>query len=457
MKSLPSKLLSRRSLLTKSATSFGAMQFLDFSIFGQDAPSNRLNLAGIGIGGMGKGNLRQCSGENIAALCDVDERHSVKVRNAYAEAKFYTDYREMLASESDLDGVVIATPDHTHAMITQAAMEKGLHVYTQKPLTRTVHEARVITQMAAKSPEIQTQMGNQGRSSNSIRQLKEWIDAGAIGNVTEVRAWTDRPVGGQWYSTFPLTGRPEEAIEVPPFLDWDTWIGPAPHRPFHTVYHPHTWRAFYDFGTGPLGDMGCHILDPTFYALDLGAPETVEATSTHWEEKISSETYPRATRIRYRFPARGDKPPVTINWSDGRLLPFRPPGVSNDVKLPASGALIIGDEGVIMHGSHGAQGLTLLPEEKNKKFQANLPPETIPRVEGSHEGDWIRACKDGKPASGNFAYGGALTEMVLLGVLASRVPNQRLEWDTASMRFTNHDGANKLVAPPYREGWTLKG
>ncbi|NNE92756.1 MAG: Gfo/Idh/MocA family oxidoreductase [Verrucomicrobiales bacterium] len=457
MKPNPSTSRSRRSVLTKGAAAFAGMQFLDFPVFGQDAPGNKINLAGIGIGGMGKANLRQCSGENIGALCDVDERHSAKVRAKYPDANFYVNYQEMLDGEKDLDGVVIATPDHTHAVVTQAAMDKGLHVYTQKPLTRTVHEARVITEMAAKKPDIQTQMGNQGRSSNSIRQLKEWIEAGAIGNVTEVRAWTDRPVGGQWYSTFPITGRPEEEIEVPPFLDWDTWIGPASYRPFHTVYHPHTWRAFYDFGTGPLGDMGCHILDPAFYALDLGAPDTVEATSTHWEEKVSAETYPRATRVRYQFPARNGKPAVTLNWSDGRLLPYRPPGVTNDVKLPASGALFIGDEGVILHGSHGASGLKLLPEEKNRKFQANRPPETIPRVQGGHEKDWIRACKDGKPASSNFSYGGALTEMVLLGVLAIRVPNQRLEWDAKAMRFTNHEGANELISPPYREGWELKG
>ena len=203
--------------------------------------------------------------------------------------------------------------------------------------------------------------------------------------------------------------------------------------------------------------MGCHILDPAFYALDLGAPTAVEATSTHWEEHIRSETYPRATRVRYHFPARGDRAPVTIHWSDGRLLPFRPEGVGNDVKLPASGALLIGDEGVILHGSHGAGGLTLLSAKNKEAFLANQPEPTIPRVEGSHEGDWIRACKDGQPASSSFAYGGALTEMVLLGVLAIRVPNQRLEWDPEAMRFPNHDAASELVHTPYREGWALRG
>ncbi len=457
MKSVSSKKLTRRDFVAKTATAAASIQFLTHPIFGQNAPSNKLNLAGIGIGGMGKANLNNCSDENIVALCDVDPVFSEPVISRYSNANFYGSYQEMLDTERDLDGVVIATPDHTHAVITQAAMDKNLHVYCQKPLTHTVHEARVLTEAAAKAPHIQTQMGNQGRSSESIRLLKEWLDAGAIGNVTEVYAWTDRPVGGQPWSTFPITGRPQDTPPFPKHLDWDRWLGPAPYRPYHPIYHPLSWRGFYDFGTGPLGDMGCHILDPSFYALELGAPTTVEATSTHWEEAVLGETYPRATQVRYHFPARNGKPPVTINWSDGRLLPFRPKGVSNDVQLPNSGALMIGDEGVLMHGSHGAGGLKLLPEEKMASFMANRPPKTIPRVKGSHEGDWIRACKDGNSASSSFSYGGALTEMVLLGVLAIRVPNQRLEWDSASMRFKDHKVANALIHPPYREGWELRG
>lgn len=313
-----------------------------------------------------------------------------------------------------------------------------------------------MTEMAKNAPHLQTQMGNQGRSTESIRLLKEWLDAGAIGNVTEVHAWTDRPVGGQPWSTFPMMGRPSETPPIPESLDWDLWLGPAPYRPYHSIYHPLSWRGFYDFGTGPLGDMGCHILDPSFYALELGAPTTVESASSHWEEDVESETYPRATRVRYRFPARNGMPPVTVNWSDGRLLPFRPKGVPNDLELPKSGALLVGDEGVILHGSHGASSLRIVPESKMEAFLPNRPPKTIPRVKGTHEGDWIRACKDGNPACSNFSYGGPLTEMALLGVLAIRMPNQRLEWDAKAMRFTNHEGANELVHPPYRDGWTLR-
>jgi len=447
--------LSRRKFVsTAAASSAFGFQFANHPVFGQEAPSNKLRLAGIGVGGMGYGNMKRCLSEEIVALCDVDSRYSARMQKERPNAAFFTDYREMFESVDDLDGVVIATPDHTHAVITMEAIRRGVNVYCQKPLTHTVKEARLITE-AARKAGVQTQLGNQGRSSESIRQMKEWIEDGAIGNVTEVYAWTDRPVGGRSFSTFPVQARPSDEPPVPENLDWDLWLGPAQNRPYHPVYHPGTWRAFLDFGTGPLGDMGCHILDPSFYALDLGFPSSVEGSSSHWEEKVAAETYPRASLVRYHFPARGNRPPVTLNWSDGRLLPWRPKGVSNEVKLPASGALIVGDEGVMMHGSHGAGGLRILPEEKHKAYQAKLPPKTIPRVEGSHEGDWIRACKDGKPASSNFDYGGPLTEMVLLGVLALRVPNQRLEWDEKAMKFNDHETATALVHPPYREGWTL--
>ena len=360
----------------------------------------------------------------------------------------------MIATETDLDGIIIATPDHTHGVITTEALRAGLNIYCQKPLTHSIYEARHVTEMARKSGVV-TQMGNQGRSTDTIRLLKEWVDAGAIGNVTEVHAWTDRPVGGDPWSTFPVVARPEEEPPVPDYFDWDMWLGPAPYRPYHPIYHPMSWRAFMDFGTGPLGDMGCHILDPSFFALELGAPSEVEAASSHWEEAVARETYPRATRVRYKFPARGSRPPVTINWSDGKLMPFRPKGVSNDVELPTSGAILVGDEGVIVHGSHGASDLRIYPDSLRDSFMPNRPPKTISRVKGTHEGDWIRACKGGAPACSNFDYGGPLTEMVLLGMVAIQVPNQRLEWDGPNMQIPNHADANKLVTPVFRDGWKL--
>ena len=219
----------------------------------------------------------------------------------------------MLEKQKDIDAVVIATPDHTHAMITMAAIQAGKHVYCQKPLTHTVAEARTIAQ-AARSAKVVTQMGNQGHSYESIRLLKEWLDDGAIGNVTEVHAWTDRPVGGDPWSDFAVVARPTDTPPVPETLDWEKWLGPTAFRPYNPAYLPMKWRAWQDFGTGPLGDMGCHIVDPAFWALELGPPQSIEATSTHYEPAVASETYPRASIVRYSFPARGSRPPVKLTW-----------------------------------------------------------------------------------------------------------------------------------------------
>jgi predicted dehydrogenase len=243
---------------------------------------------------------------------------------------------------------------------------------------------------------------------------------------------------------------------VPATLDWDRWLGPVAHRAYHPDYHPLKWRAWLDFGTGALGDMGCHIIDPAFWALDLGAPTTVEATTTHWEKDVSSQTFPRASIVRYQFPARGPRPPVALTWYDGRLQPPIPADLEPGRKLPGSGALLIGDKGTLLHGSHGAGGLRLLPESRMKELVR--PEKTLPRVVGSHEADWVRACKEGpggRPASSPFEYGGALTETVLLGVLAMRLPNQRLTWDAANLQFVNHPAADALLHTPYRDGWTL--
>jgi predicted dehydrogenase len=389
------------------------------------------------------------------ALCDVDSDHAAEVFNKYPKAKRYTDYRVMLEKQKDIDAVIIATPDHTHAVITMAAMEAGKHVFCQKPLTHTVYEARKITEAATKYG-VQTQMGNQGHSWEHIRLLKEWLDDGAIGNVTEVHAWTNRPASKNPWASFAIQAMPKDRPPVPKALNWDLWLGPVKYRPYHPAYHPLKWRAWLDFGTGPLGDMGCHIIDPAFWALDLGAPESLQATSTHWEEEVSSQTYPRASIVRYKFPARGKKPPVKLTWYDGHLLPPIPEGFEKGRKLPESGAFIIGDKGVILHGSHGADGVRIIPEAKMKEY--TQPAKTIPRVPEGHEGDWIRACKEGKngrPASSNFNYGGALTEMVLLGVVAIRAKNQNLEWDAKNLKFTNNEEANELLHKQYREGWKL--
>jgi predicted dehydrogenase len=448
---------TRRTFLRASATATFGFQFFRGHLFGAEAPSNKLNLAAIGVGAKGQGaaNLKACAGENIVALCDVDADYAAPTFARYPSAKTYVDYREMLDKQKDIDAVIVATPDHTHAVITLAALAAGKHVYCQKPLTHTVREARTVTE-AARRAKVQTQMGNQGHSSESIRLLKEWLAAGVIGDVREVHAWTDRPVGGDPWSNFAVQAQPTDTPPVPATLDWDRWLGPVAHRAYHPDYHPLKWRAWLDFGTGPLGDMGCHIIDPAFWALDLGAPTTVEATTTHWEKDVSSQTFPRASIVRYQFPARGPRPPVALTWYDGRLQPPIPADLEPGRKLPGSGALLIGDKGTLLHGSHGAGGLRLLPESRMKELVR--PEKTLPRVVGSHEADWVRACKEGpggRPASSPFEYGGALTETVLLGVLAMRLPNQRLTWDAANLQFVNHPAADALLHTPYRDGWTL--
>jgi predicted dehydrogenase len=448
---------TRRRFLAASATATFGFQFFRGHLFGAEAPSNKLNLAAIGVGAKGQGaaNLKACAGENIVALCDVDADYAAPTFARYPSAKTYVDYREMLDKQKDIDAVIVATPDHTHAVITLAALAAGKHVYCQKPLTHTVREARTVTE-AARRAKVQTQMGNQGHSSESIRLLKEWLAAGVIGDVREVHAWTDRPVGGDPWSNFAVQAQPTDTPPVPATLDWDRWLGPVAHRAYHPDYHPLKWRAWLDFGTGPLGDMGCHIIDPAFWALDLGAPTTVEATTTHWEKDVSSQTFPRASIVRYQFPARGPRPPVALTWYDGRLQPPIPADLEPGRKLPGSGALLIGDKGTLLHGSHGAGGLRLLPESRMKELVR--PEKTLPRVVGSHEADWVRACKEGpggRPASSPFEYGGALTETVLLGVLAMRLPNQRLTWDAANLQFVNHPAADALLHTPYRDGWTL--
>jgi predicted dehydrogenase len=451
---------SRRTQTRRQFTSTTALAALSAAVvpsrvLGAQGPGNKLNIAAIGVGGMGGANLKACAGETIVALCDVDSDYAAKTFALFPQATVYKDYRVMLEKEKGVDAVIVATPDHTHAVITMAVLQAGKHVYCQKPLTHTIVEARKVTE-AARRAKVVTQMGNQGHSYESMRLLKEWIDDGAIGKVSEVHAWTDRPVGGDPWSDFAQLAQPKDTPPVPGTLDWDLWLGPVPYRPYHPEYHPTKWRAWIDFGTGALGDMGCHILDPAFWALELGAPKVVQATSTHFEPDVASQTFPRASIVRYEFPARAKRPPVKLTWYDGRLLPPIPPQLEPGRALPASGALILGDKGAIVHGSHGADGVRLIPETRMQEYKR--PPKKLPRVVGTHEDDWIRACKEGpggRPPCSTFEYGGALTEMVLLGMLAIRMKDTRLEWDGAALRFTNNEKANELLHIPYREGWSL--
>jgi predicted dehydrogenase len=415
-------------------------------------------MAGVGVGGMGKNNVASCNAENVVALCDVDSGHAASTFAQYPRAKTYRDFRVMLDEQKDIDAVIVATPDHTHAVIALAAIQRGKHVYVQKPLSHSVYEARVLTE-AARKHKVATQMGNQGHSGDGARLTCEWIWAGAIGQVREVHAWTNRPVWSQSVEA----ERPRETPPTPAGLDWDLWIGPAPMRPYHPTYHPGTWRAWWDFGTGSLGDLGCHILDPAFWALKLKYPVSVEGCiSTYWPglwQKLDPrhEQYPRSTIVRYQFPARGDLPPVKLTWWDGGMMPPRPEVLEEGRRMgdDDGGVLFIGDRGMLMCGCYG-HGPRLIPETRMREFQQ--PPKTIERIPGGlqgHERDWVRACKGGPPASSNFDYSGPLSETVLMGNLAVRFPNRRLLWDGEKMEVTNDAEANAYVRRQYRRGWGL--
>jgi predicted dehydrogenase len=425
---------------------------------GHVAPSEKLNIAGIGVGGMGRSNLKKCATENIVALCDVDQAYAAKTFQEYPRAKVHRDFRQMLDRQRDIDAVIVATPDHTHAVVALAAIRAGKHVYVQKPLSHSVYEARIITEEARKH-KVATQMGNQGHSGDGARMVCEWIWSGAIGRVREVHAWTNRPVWPQGVEV----ERPKETPPVPAGLDWDLWLGPAPYRPYHPTYVPGTWRAWWDFGTGSLGDLGCHILDAVFWAMKLRYPSSVEACiSTYWHDlwkktEPRNETYPRSTIVRYKFPARDGMPPLDLTWWDGGMMPPRPAELEEGRQMGDSdgGLLFLGDKGTLMTGCYG-RGPRLIPESKMRQFKK--PPQTIERIPGGldgHEQDWVRACKGGKPASSNFDFSGPLSEMVLMGNLAVRFPDRRLLWDGENMKVTNDPAANAYVRREYRKGWTL--
>jgi len=408
------------------------------------APSDKLNIAGIGVGGRGREVVRQCKSENIVALCDVDEKYAAKTFREFPNAKRYKDFRVMLEKQKDIDAVIVATPDHTHAVISMTAIKMGKHVYCEKPLTHTIYEARKLTE-AAREAKVATQMGTQGHSQEGIRLICEWIADGAIGPVREVHAWTDRPMG--WWPQG--VDRPTDTPPTPDTLDWDLWLGPAPERPYHPAYHPFAWRGWWDFGTGALGDMGCHIFDAPFWALKLGHPMSVDASST----EVNSETAPLASIIHYQFPARGDMPPVKLTWYDGGLKPARPDELEDGRPMgnKNGGVLLVGDNGTIMAKDENAQDPQLIPRSRMEAYKQ--PEKTIPRSIGHYQ-EWIEACKGGKPAGANFDYAGPLTEVVLLGNVALRA-GTKLYWDAPNMRITNVPEANQFLRTEYRKGWTL--
>jgi predicted dehydrogenase len=451
----------RRTFLASAAAGAAGFTIVPRHVLGgQDtpAPSDKLNLAAVGVGGMGKKNLSNCETENIVALCDVDYDLADPVFKKYPSAKTYKDFRVMLDEQKDIDAVIVATPDHTHAVIAMAAMARKKHVYVQKPLTHSVYEARLLTETARKAGVV-TQMGNQGHSGEGIRLLCEWVWDGAIGPIREAHAWTNRPV---WPSGVEVE-RPTDTPQVPAGLDWDLWLGPAHARPYHPTYHPAKWRAWWDFGTGSLGDMACHIVDPLFWALKLKYPISVEANvSKYWkaffeEAPPKNEMFPRSTIVRLKFPAREDMPEVSVTWWDGGLMPARPAGLEPGRRMGDldGGILLIGDKAAILANCYG-ESPRIVPEAKMKEYKR--PRKTLERIpEGSdgHEKDWLRACRGGKPASSSFEYSGPLSETVLMGNLAIRFPGRELFWNGEAMEVTNDTDANAYVKREYREGWHL--
>ncbi len=417
-------------------------------------PSERINLASIGVGGMGGGDVATLArlGANVVALCDVDEVRAAGSFKAFPQARRYKDFREMLDKEAKhIDAVSVGTPDHIHAVATMAALRAGKHVFCQKPLTRTLHECRQVM-TTAHAAGVATQMGNQGHATEGARLTNEWIQAGVIGTVREVHVWSDR-AGHLWKQGI---GRPRDTPPVPATLDWNLWLGPVRERPYNPAYAPVSWRGWWDFGTGALGDMGCHIIDHPVWALGLGAPTHVESRvtldgSVLEGNKPNLETYPIAAIIYYDFPERGTRPAVRMTWYDGGLMPAAPPGLRPDQRLPDNGVLYVGSKGLMYHSSHGGMP-QLLPAELHE--EAKKVPKTMPRSPGHYE-EWIAACKGGPRPVSNFDYAGPLTEIVLLGVLSLRSPGKRLEWDSENLRVKNAPELSELIRPEYRKGWTL--
>ena len=416
---------------------------------GEAAPSAKLNIAGIGIGGMGANNLGNLESQNIVALCDVDLNYAAKTIAKYPGAKVWTDYREMLEKQKDIDAVLIATPDHTHAVIAMAAIQAGKHVYCQKPLCHNPYEARMLAKAAAES-KVATQMGIQGHSSEGFRLICEWIWAGAIGEVREVDAWCSLsyyPWGHAYWSSKFGSARPKDTPALPEKLNWDLWLGPAPERPYHPAYHPAAWRCWWDFGNGMMGDRGAHTLDSVVSSLKLGPPSSIAATSCG----LNPETHPLSAIVTFQFPARDGLPPVKLTWYEG-LRPPRPAQLEDHQDMPNEGGVIFkGSRGALMCGVYG-DSPRLIPETAMQAFKR--PPKTLARVKGSHEMNWVNAAKAGTQPGAHFGYSGPLTETCLLGNIAKRM-DARIEWDAANLQITNLPDANKYVRTDYRKGWSL--
>ena len=442
---------SRRDFLKKSAVAAAGFTIVpSFAVggLGHRAPSDKLNIVGIGVGGKGHPNLVGMNTENIVGLCDVDWKYATTCFKEFPKAKRYYDWRKMFDEmNGQIDAVMVATADHTHAVIAATALTLGKHVYCQKPLTHSVYESRLLTKLAAKH-KVATQMGNQGNSGDGVRQVCEWIWNGEIGEVREVHAWTDRPIWPQGLQ------RPTEKMTPPDTLNWDLFIGPAPMRPFHEIYTPWNWRGWWDFGTGAFGDMACHVLDPVYQSLKLGYPDKVNGSST----LMNTESAPQAETVVFNFPARDkmpkvEMPAVKVHWYDGGILPNRPellPEGENLMGDGLGGCIFVGSKDTLITGCGGFNPRLLSGRKPVVAETLRRIPGAVGYVDGPHEQDWIRACKESPEnrveGTSHFGYSGPFNEMVLLGVLAIRLQslNKTLHWDAENMKFTNISANEEL-------------
>ena len=477
--------LTRRKFLQTTASAAAAFTIIPRHVLGgkdYTAPSDTVNIAGVGVGGRGASDIRGlCDPDvivasaprnpirqqnpsaqatnvpaasrapvklaNIYALCDVDSVRAGNTFKGYPKAKIYTDWRQMLDKEkSSIDAVVIGCPDHSHAPVAAAFMREKKHVYVEKPMCKTIHECRTLAELA-KQYDVVTQMGNQGHAATGSRQCVEWIQSGVIGLVREVHMWTNRPTGGGWVQG--NMKRPE-GVPVPPTLNYDVWLGPAPEKPYSPEIVPGKWRGLWDYGTGAMGDMGAHIMDVPVWALNLGMPSRIQASSSPY----STDYLPAAEWVIYEFPARGHMPPVSLTWVDGGLRPPLPDGLEPGRKLATNNmgyTTYYGDKGIMTHASHGAVP-ELIPADKTFKG----PDPWLPRTGNIYE-DWIGAIKNGTKSCNDFSISSKLTEIMLLTNIA--VLNQKLdiklEYDSANLKISNLPEANNLFHYEYRNGWSL--
>ncbi len=449
--------ISRRDFLKAGAVGVAGLTVLPSKVLGgavgQTAPSDMVNVAGVGIGGRGGAVLRELGpGANIVALCDTDWGYAKSTMDRYPTAKRYWDYRKMLDEmPGDIDAVVVGTADHTHALVASSAMALGKHVYCEKPLTHSVYESRLLTKLAAYHG-VATQMGNQGSSGDGVAQVCDWIWNGEIGEVTRVDAFTDRPIWPQGLT------RPTKVDKIPKTLNWDLFIGPAPMRPYNSIYQPWNWRGWWDFGTGALGDMACHIMHPIFKGLKLGYPTLAQGSST----PLLTDCAPNAQMVKLTFPARENMPKVAmpevvVTWYDGGLTPPRPEGLPDGVDLnnAGGGCIFYGTKDILICGCYGREPYLLSGRTPNA-------PKVARRVEdGAHGVDFLRACKESTAnrvkTNSDFSEAGPFNEMVVMGVLAVRLQglNKILEWDGENMQFTNI-GADEKLRVMIEDGFSIK-